>query len=100
MTEFEKLIEDIDRRITGAPAERVKEEFRILIVSIAKFAAQEDPTILNKGQDEHELLKKFFKMIGGIAMDAMIPWKQKQLEQKMSGLMQIWPIIQKYGNVE
>ncbi|HYD20029.1 MAG TPA: hypothetical protein VEB40_01040 [Flavipsychrobacter sp.] len=100
MTEFEQLIADIDKRITDSPAERVKEEFRILIISIAKFAAQEDPSILQKGQDESALMRKFFKMISSIALDAVVPWKEKELQQKVNGLMQIWPIIQKYGNVQ
>lgn len=96
----EQIVAEISRklveRINASTEAEVKKDFAHIATSIVEFVAMEDPTILNKGLEESQYIGKFVKLISGVAMDAINPFKRALMEKKFTKFTSLFPVIQKY----
>lgn len=102
--EIQRLIAFANNRIDTSTPDEIKHDMKILVLSLIEFVASAKPELLHKETPDEDKLKLFFKMIANAAMEAVtasvMPGGLKKLEKKYDNLMRIYPLLQKYSNVE
>ncbi len=94
------LINRTIKNIDSCTEAQVKSDMKLAITSLIEFIGTEQPKILNPETPEDQIGKLFFKMVGGIAADALtafLPSQKKALEQKFENVMAIYPLLKKYS---
>ena len=102
MNEVHKLLIDVLNKMDNQSEEQIRNDFKTVVFGLVSFIANEQPALLNKGNDDKTQMKLFFKLMSSIATDGMMsmamPSMAKKLEDKMKPISPIFPLIKKYAN--
>lgn len=94
----EKFMNNLRTKLDTVEPEQAKKDLKVLVEALVGFFGQENPKLFTPGKEEMWYVKQFFTTVVNVGTGAMMPGSD--MNEKVKGFMNLFPVIQRYANVD
>lgn len=94
----EKFMLNLKTKLDNVSPDQAKEDLKVLVTALVGFFGEENPKLFTPGKEEMWYVKQFFTTVVNVGTGAMMPGSD--MNEKVKEFMNLFPVIQRYANVE
>lgn len=88
---------NLEKKLNDVTPDQAKEDLKVLVMALVGFFGKENPKLFSPGKEEMWYVKEFLRTIVSVGTGAMMGG---DMETKVKDFMNLFPVIQRYANVQ
>lgn len=94
---IDDFMRNLRMKLSATTPDQAKADLEILVLSLVGFFGKENPKLFTSGKDEMWYVKEFLRTIVSVGTNAMMGG---DMSDKTKDFMNLFPVIQRYANVQ